>query len=117
MTYSKTERPYTFVGDKELVLYVDCAPDRGEYTYLESEILARTPSLLEHLRKTSAKDVPEGAMDLAEVAYGRGHAALAASFVLKPVVGEWVVNSASTASTKVLEVLVPKAVRIVRGRR
>jgi hypothetical protein len=118
VTYAKTEKPYTFnepIG--ELVLYVDCAPDRGEYTYLESEILARTPSLLEHLRKTSAKDVPEGAMDLAEVAYGRGLATLSASFVLRPITGEWVVNSASSASAKVLEVLIPKAARVIRGRR
>ena len=111
VTYARTETT------KGLTLYVDCAPDGGGYGILEREIAERTPSLLEHLRKTAPKDVPEGAVDLGEVLFGRGYAALAASFVLKPLTGKWVVNSQYPASSRVLEVLTPKAIEIVRGRR
>ena len=104
----------------ELSLYVDCYPEKAEFDSLralEDEIAARTPSLLEHLRKTSPKDVPEGTMDLGEVLYGRGYSTLAASFALKPISGPYTVSTLGPASSKVLEVLLPKATFVVRGRR
>jgi hypothetical protein len=107
-------------GEKRpLSLYVDCYPERGADNVqpLEDEIAARTPSLLEHLRKTSPKDVPEGAVDLGEVLFGRGYSALSASFVIKPISGPWTVSTLGPASSKVLEVLLPKATLVVRGRR
>jgi len=107
-------------GEKRpLSLYVDCYPERGADSVqpLEDEIAARTPSLLEHLRKTSPKDVPEGTVDLGEVLYGRGYSTLSASFVVKPISGPWTVSTLGPASSKVLEVLLPKATFVVRGRR
>jgi len=112
----KYEGPKT--KGEELRLFVDCTPDKGfEVTgRLEDEIAARTPSLLEHLRKTAPKDVPEGAVDLGEVLFGRGYAALSASFVVKGLSGSWLATSTYPASGKVLEVLSPKATTVVRGR-
>lgn len=108
-------------GEKRpLSLYIDCYPEKAEFDSLralEDEIAARTPSLLEHLRKTSPKDVPEGAMDLGEVLFGRGYSTLAASFALKPISGPYTVSTLGPASSKVLEVLLPKATFVVRGRR
>ena len=72
---------------------------------------------MEHLRKTSPKDVPEGTVDLGEVLFGRGYSTLAASFALKPITGPWTVSTLGPASSKVLEVLLPKATFVVRGRR
>lgn len=108
-------------GEKRpLSLYIDCYPEKAEFDSLralEDEIAARTPSLLEHLRKTSPKDVPEGAMDLGEVLFGRGYSTLAASFALKPISGPYTVSTLGPASSKLLEVLLPKAMYVVRGRR
>jgi hypothetical protein len=108
-------------GEKRpLSLYIDCYPEKAEFDSLralEDEIAARTPSLLEHLRKTSPKDVPEGAMDLGEVLFGRGYSTLAASFALKPISGPYTVSTLGPASSKLLEVLLPKALYVVRGRR
>jgi len=108
-------------GEKRpLSLYVDCYPEKADFDSLralEDEIAARTPSLLEHLRKTSAKDVPEGTVDLGEVLFGRGYSTLSASFVIKPISGPWTVSTLGPASSKVLEVLLPKATFVVRGRR
>jgi len=107
-------------GEKRpLSLYVDCYPERGADNVqpLEDEIAVRTPSLLEHLRKTSPKDVPEGTVDLGEVLFGRGYSTLSASFVIKPISGPWTVSTLGPASSKVLEVLLPKATFVVRGRR
>lgn len=108
-------------GEKRpLSLYIDCYPEKAEFDSLralEDEIAARTPSLLEHLRKTSPKDVPEGAMDLGEVLFGRGYSTLAASFALKPISGPYTVSTLGPASSKLLEVLLPKATFVVRGRR
>jgi hypothetical protein len=104
----------------ELSLYVDCYPEKAEFDTLralEDEIAARTPSLLEHLRKTSPKDVPEGTVDLGEVLFGRGYSTLSASFALRPITGAWTVSTLGPASSKVLEVLIPKATFVVRGRR
>jgi len=108
-------------GEKRpLSLFIDCYPEKAEFDTLralEDEIAARTPSLLEHLRKTSPKDVPEGTADLGEVLFGRGYSALSASFVVKPIMGPWTVSTLGPASSKVLEVLLPKATFVVRGRR
>jgi hypothetical protein len=108
-------------GEKRpLSLYVDCYPEKAEFDTLralEDEIATRTPSLLEHLRKTSPKDVPEGSVDLGEVLFGRGYSTLSASFVVKPISGPWTVSTLGPASSKVLEVLLPKATFVVRGRR
>jgi hypothetical protein len=108
-------------GEKRpLSLYVDCYPEKAEFDTLralEDEIATRTPSLLEHLRKTSPKDVPEGSVDLGEVLFGRGYSTLSASFVVKPISGPWTVSTLGPASSKVLEVLLPKATLVVRGRR
>ena len=104
----------------ELSLYVDCYPEKAEFDTLralEDEIAARTPSLLEHLRKTSPKDVPEGTVDLGEVLFGRGYSTLSASFALRPITGAWTVSTLGPASSKVLEVLLPRATFVVRGRR
>jgi hypothetical protein len=104
----------------ELSLYVDCYPEKAPFESLralEDEIAARTPSLLEHLRKTSPKDVPEGTVDLGEVLFGRGYSTLSASFALRPITGAWTVSTLGPASSKVLEVLLPKATFVVRGRR
>jgi CRISPR/Cas system-associated exonuclease Cas4 (RecB family) len=104
----------------ELTLFVDCFPEKAPFDTLralEDEIAARTPSLLEHLRKTSPKDVPEGTMDLGEVLFGRGYSTLSASFAVKPISGAWTVSTLGPASSKVLEVLLPKATFVVRGRR
>jgi hypothetical protein len=105
---------------RPLSLFIDCYPEKAEFDTLralEDEIAARTPSLLEHLRKTSPKDVPEGTMDLGEVLFGRGYSALSASFVVKPISGPYTVSTLGPASSKVLEVLLPKAMLVVRGRR
>jgi hypothetical protein len=105
---------------RSLSLYVDCYPEKAEFDTLralEDEIAARTPSLLEHLRKTSPKDVPEGTMDLGEVLFGRGYSTLSASFAVKPITGAWTVSTLGPASSKVLEVLLPRATFVVRGRR
>jgi len=108
-------------GEKRpLSLYVDCYPEKADFDSLralEDEIAARTPSLLEHLRKTSPKDVPEGSVDLGEVLFGRGYSTLSASFVIKPISGPWTVSTLGPASSKALEVLLPKATFVVRGRR
>lgn len=103
-----------------LALFIDCYPEKAAFESLralEDEIAARTPSLLEHLRRTSPKDVPEGAVDLGEVLFGRGYSTLAASFALKPITGPWTVSTHGPASSKLLEVLMPKATFVVRGRR
>lgn len=108
------------VAANTLSLYIDCYPEKAEFETLralEDEIAARTPSLLEHLRKSSPKDVPEGTVDLGEVLFGRGYSTLAASFTLKPITGSWTVSTLGPASSKVLEVILPKATFVVRGRR
>jgi hypothetical protein len=105
---------------KTLSLFIDCYPERAPFENLhalEDEIAARTPSLLEHLRKTSPKDVPEGTVDLGEVLFGRGYSTLSASFAIRPISGAWTVSTLGPASSKVLEVLLPKATFVVRGRR
>jgi hypothetical protein len=105
---------------KTLSLFIDCYPERAPFENLhalEDEIADRTPSLLEHLRKSSPKDVPEGTVDLGEVLFGRGYSTLSASFALKPITGAWTVSTLGPASSKVLEVLLPKATLVVRGRR
>jgi hypothetical protein len=104
----------------ELSLFIDAFPEKAPFDTLralEDEIAARTPSLLEHLRKTSPKDVPEGTADLGEVLFGRGYSTLSASFALRPISGAWTVSTLGPASSKVLEVLLPKATFVVRGRR
>ena len=113
----KEEQP---TSSAELMLFIDCFPEKAPFDTLralEDEIAARTPSLLEHLRKTSPKDVPEGTMDLGEVLFGRGYSTLSASFAIKPITGAWTVSTLGPASSKVLEVLLPKATFVVRGRR
>ena len=113
----KEEQP---TSSAELTLFIDCFPEKAPFDTLralEDEIAARTPSLLEHLRKTSPKDVLEGTMDLGEVLFGRGYSTLSASFAIKPIVGPWTVSTLGPASSKVLEVLLPKATFVVRGRR
>jgi hypothetical protein len=113
------EKP-TAPASAELTLFVDCFPEKAPFDTLralEDEIAARTPSLLEHLRKTSPKDVPEGTVDLGEVLFGRGYSTLSASFAVKPIAGAWTVSTLGPASSKVLEVLLPKATFVVRGRR
>lgn len=113
------EKP-TAPASAELTLFVDCFPEKAPFDTLralEDEIAARTPSLLEHLRKTSPKDVPEGTMDLGEVLFGRGYSTLSASFAVKSISGAWTVSTLGPASSKVLEVLLPKATFVVRGRR
>jgi hypothetical protein len=113
------EKP-TAPATTELTLFVDCFPEKAPFDTLralEDEIAARTPSLLEHLRKTSPKDVPEGTVDLGEVLFGRGYSTLSASFAVKPITGAWTVSTLGPASSKVLEVLLPKATFVVRGRR
>jgi hypothetical protein len=110
----------TSVPAPTLSLFVDCYPERATFENLhalEDEIAERTPSLLEHLRKSSPKDVPEGTVDLGEVLFGRGYSTLSASFALKPITGAWTVSTLGPASSKVLEVLLPKATLVVRGRR
>jgi hypothetical protein len=107
-------------AEAELTLFVDCYPEKAPFESLralEDEIAARTPSLLEHLRKTSPKDVPEGTVDLGEVLFGRGYSTLSASFAIRPISGAWTVSTLGPASSKVLEVLLPKATFVVRGRR
>ena len=107
-------------ASEELTLFIDCYPEKATFETLralEDEIAARTPSLLAHLQKTSPKDVPEGTVDLGEVLFGRGYSALAASFALRPISGRWTVSTLGPASSKVLEVLLPKATFVVRGRR
>lgn len=104
----------------ELSLFIDAYPEKAPFESLralEDEIAARTPSLLEHLRRTSPKDVPEGTVDLGEVLFGRGYSTLSASFAVKPITGAWTVSTLGPASSKVLEVLLPKATFVVRGRR
>ena len=113
------EKP-TAPTSAELTLFVDCFPEKAPFDTLralEDEIAARTPSLLEHLRKTSPKDVPEGTVDLGEVLFGRGYSTLSASFAIRPISGAWTVSTLGPASSKVLEVLLPKATFVVRGRR
>jgi len=107
-------------ASEDLTLFIDCYPEKATFETLralEDEIAARTPSLLAHLQKTSLKDVPEGTVDLGEVLFGRGYSALAASFALRPISGRWTVSTLGPASSKVLEVLLPKATFVVRGRR
>ena len=114
------EEPKVSAPATELSLFIDCYPERAPFDAmhaLEDEIAARTPSLLEHLRKTSPKDVPEGTVDLGEVLFGRGYSTLSASFAIKPITGAWTVSTLGPASSKVLEVLIPKATFVVRGRR
>jgi hypothetical protein len=116
----KIEVPAAPPSAAELTLFIDAFPEKAPFDTLralEDEIAARTPSLLEHLRKSSPKDVPEGTMDLGEVLFGRGYSALSASFALKPISGAWTVSTLGPASSKVLEVLLPKATFVVRGRR
>ena len=113
------EKP-TAPTSAELTLFVDCFPEKAPFDTLralEDEIAARTPSLLEHLRKTSPKDVPEGTVDLGEVLFGRGYSTLSASFAIRPISGAWTASTLGPASSKVLEVLLPKATFVVRGRR
>jgi hypothetical protein len=113
------EKP-TAPTSAELTLFVDCFPEKAPFDTLralEDEIAARTPSLLEHLRKTSPKDVPEGTVDLGEVLFGRGYSTLSASFAIRPISGAWTVSTLGPASSKMLEVLLPKATLVVRGRR
>ena len=113
------EKP-TAPTSAELTLFVDCFPEKAPFDTLralEDEIAARTPSLLEHLRKTSPKDVPEGSVDLGEVLFGRGYSTLSASFAIRPVSGAWTVSTLGPASSKMLDVLLPKATFVVRGRR
>ena len=112
--------PPVVEAPRTLALFIDCYPEKASFeslSALEDEIAARTPSLLEHLRKTSPKDVPEGTVDLGEVLYGRGFSTLAASFALKPIHGYWTVSTYGPAASKMLEVLMPKATFVVRGRR
>jgi len=104
----------------ELSLFIDAYPEKAPFESLralEDEIAARTTSLLEHLRKTSPKDVPEGTVDLGEVLFGRGYSTLSASFAIKPITGAWTVSTLGPVSSKVLEVLLPRATFVVRGRR
>ena len=113
------EKP-TAPTSAELTLFVDCFPEKAPFDTLralEDEIASRTPSLLEHLRKTSPKDVPEGTVDLGEVLFGRGYSTLSASFAIRPISGAWTVSTLGPASSKMLEVLLPKATFVVRGRR
>ena len=101
-----------------LDLYIDCHPVKGSgiHCQLEDLIASRTPALLDQLRQADPKQVPEGSVDLREVKYGAGTAALAASLKKNPPVGV-VVASSTGLSGLMVEVLSPLATFVVKGTR
>lgn len=99
-----------------LTLYVDCEPVKGggDVLRLEDEIRAREASLIEHLRRHLPGDVPADCVDLRQIRFGAGTAALAASFKVKPVAGV-VVATSHGLSGAVLDVLAAQATVVVRA--
>lgn len=101
------------------VLFVDCEPEsdgKATVTRIEHEIAARTPELLALLKDRFPREVPDDAVDLGQVEFGKGLAALRASFKRCPPKGEVVVRS-SGMSAAVAEVLAPLSKRVIRAHR
>ncbi len=107
-------------SDKPIeVLFVDCEPETtgaAPVTRIEHEIAARTPELLALLRERYPRDVPDDAVDLSQVEFGKGLSALRASFKRYPPPGEVVVRS-NGMSVAIAEVLAPLAKRVIRAHR
>lgn len=102
--------------NEALHLFVDCAPVRGDslVKHLDAIIVQRTPEILAHCRKADPKCVPDGAVDVREVKFGQGVAALVASFAKHPPAGNVVAHSGALTN-QILDVLQPVAARVIRA--
>lgn len=105
----------TTLGDLEL--YVDCMDVKAtQVLRLEDEILKRTPAVLRWVAAKERRPEFENVLDVREIPYGAGTAALLADFKRSPPTGK-VVASSVGLSAQVIEVLSPLATRVIRATR
>lgn len=98
-------------------LYVDCMDVKAtQVTRLDEEILKRTPQVLRLVAAKERRPEFENALDVREIPYGAGTAALLADFKRLPPTG-MVLASSVGLSAQVVEVLAPLATRVIRATR
>ena len=102
-----------------LVLYIDCAPEKGrerEYVLLEDYIQPMLPLVVEAYNRGCKKD-DEKVPFYSLIPYARGPGFVAALVMQQPPTGVLVANTRFPATNAVLEVLIPMADVVVRGTR
>jgi hypothetical protein len=102
-----------------LVLYIDCAPEKGrerEYVLLEDYIQPMLPLVVEAYNRGCKKD-DEKVPFYSLIPYARGPGFVAALVMQQPPTGILVANTRFPATNAVLEVLIPMADVVVRGTR
>jgi RecB family exonuclease len=106
------------VAAPNLVLYIDCAPEKGrerDYVLLEDYIQPMLSVVTEAYNKTARDN--ERVDFYALIPYARGPAFLAALVLKNPPKGILVANTRFPATNAILEVLIPMADVVVRGLR
>lgn len=102
-----------------LVLYIDCAPEKGrerEYVLLEDYIQPMLPLVTEAYNRGCKKD-DEKVPFYSLIPYARGPGFVAALVMQQPPTGVIVANTRFPATNAILEVLIPMADVVVRGTR
>lgn len=105
------------VTQEALHLYVNCRPVKDDrctwINDLEGLIADRTPEVLNSLREQGVK-IPDYVLDIRQVPYGAGTAAMAASFRKNPPTGNLTARTGGVCDG-VLDVLIPLANTVVIG--
>lgn len=102
-----------------LVLYIDCAPDKGrdrDYILLEDYIQPLLPQVVDAYNRGCKRD-DEKVPHYSLIPYARGPGFVAALVMSAPPVGIIVANTRFPATNAILEVLIPMADVVVRGTR
>jgi hypothetical protein len=111
--------PVALVAAPSLVVYIDCAPEKGrerEYVLLEDYIQPMLPLVVEAYNRGCKKD-DEKVPFYSLIPYARGPGFVAALVMQAPPTGVIVANTRFPATNAVLEVLIPMADVVVRGTR
>ena len=107
------------VQQHALVLYIDCAPDKGrdrDYILLEDYIQPLLPQVVDAYNRGCKRD-DEKVPHYSLIPYARGPGFVAALVMSAPPVGIIVANTRFPATNAILEVLIPMADVVVRGTR
>jgi CRISPR/Cas system-associated exonuclease Cas4 (RecB family) len=111
--------PVAPVAAPSLVVYIDCAPEKGrerDYVLLEDYIQPMLPLVVEAYNRGCKKD-DEKVPFYSLIPYARGPGFVAALVMQQPPTGVIVANTRFPATNAILEVLIPMADVVVRGTR
>ena len=100
-----------------LVLYIDCAPEKGRdrgYTLLEDYIQPMLPLVVDAYNRGCKRD-DEKVDFYSLIPYARGPGFVASLIMKSPPIGVIVCNTRFPATNAILEVLIPLADVVVRG--